>query len=98
MRIRRFLAVTAVLAAVPAFAQSEPGEPERPKKERYEPVETHDFEKGIEFESELKKPVGLSITGRPGFEFPSMIEERVHFKRDLVKSIGVAVKKKATPE
>lgn len=88
MRIRRFLAASAFLTALPAFAQTEP-----PKKERYLPVETHDFEKGIEIDTPLKRPVGIVITADGRKEFPTLIEERVHFKHDLAKSAGFGVKK-----
>ena len=95
MRIRRFLAASALLSALPAFAQTEPSEQDPPKKVRevYVPVETHDFDKGIEIDTPLKRPVGIVITADGRKEFPTLIEERVHFKHDLAKSAGFGIKK-----
>ena len=95
MRIRQFLAAAALLGAFPAFAQTEPDEQDPPKRIRevYMPVETHDFDVRIIIGEDVAKPAGINIMGHATAEFPTMIEERVHFKRDLVKSIGVSVKK-----
>ena len=91
MRIRTFLAAAAVLATLPAFAQTEPSEPKQPK-ERYPEVEEITFDP-VEIVGERKKVAGLLFLGRADEKFPPMIDERVHFKRDLVKSIGASIKK-----
>ena len=96
MRIRQFLAAAALLGAFPAFAQTEPGEQNPPKKVRviYKAVEEITFDPVI-IDGEDVRPVGMFINGHEDVRFPTMIEERVHFKRDLVKSIGVATRKLA---
>lgn len=94
MRIRKFVAATILFGALPAFAQTEPSEPTPPKvRIIYNAVETIDFDPTVIIVDEAAKPAGMLITGHTDPEFPSMIDERVHFKRDLVKSIGASVKK-----
>ena len=94
MRIRQFLAAAALLGAFPAFAQTDSGEQDPPKKIReiYAPYTEMTLD-GAVLVGEKKVPVGATIVLRSGEAFPSMIEERAHFKRDLVRSIGVSVKK-----
>jgi len=93
MRIRQFLAAAALLGAIPAFAQTEPGEHDPPKKViGYKEIDTIDFDV-VHIETTMKKPAGINITTRDGSEFPTMIDERVHFKRDLAKSAGFGIKR-----
>ena len=82
---------SSLLLAAPAFAQTEPSEPKQPK-ERYPEVEEITFDP-VEIVGERKKVAGLLFLGRADEKFPPMIDERVHFKRDLVKSIGASIKK-----
>ena len=97
MRNAFFLAATALLAgASPAFAQQET-EPEQPAKnvrEVYRAVEEHDEGafREVEIDGSFRKPGGRFIGGRGDEKFDTIIDERVHFKRDLAKSIGVRVK------
>ena len=95
MQIRRFVAATILFGALPAMAQTEPNEPKTPKvtvREVYAPY-TELTLGGADIIGEKRVPVGARVVLRTGESFPSQIEERAHFKRDLVKSIGAAVKK-----
>ena len=96
MQIRAFFAAVAVLAATPAFAQTDDGEPDPPKnvREVYAPYTEYTFGE-VDIIGETKKPVGVPIWGRGDTDYPSMIDERAHFKRDLAKSIGAGIKKAA---
>jgi hypothetical protein len=93
MRIRSGFAALALLAAPAAFAQQDTEAEQPPKKIRevYAPVTDIDFQE-IEIEVERKKPANAYFLGRADEKFGAMIDERVHFKRDLAKSIRVNVK------
>lgn len=90
MRTRLVLAL-ALLASPAAFAQQDT-EAEQPKvKVVYPAVEEITFGE-VQITAEQKKPASAFITGRHDEKFDSQIDERVHFKRDLAKSIRVNVK------
>ena len=88
----RLLALASVLLALPAFAQQEPERDEQGRIIQYEKNSKIDFDvKTIEVDGGWK-PIGIRVTSRGDEKFPSMIQERTHFKRELAKSIGVSVK------
>jgi hypothetical protein len=101
MRFPYALATLALLAS-PAvtLAQTDAGEQDPPKKIRevYAKEEFHDFGKGVVIFGEVKRPSGIRITGHEGGDFPSMIDERVHFKRELAKSAGFGIKRSSEAE
>lgn len=95
MRIPFALASIALLAAPPAFAQADAGDEAPPKKIRevYLPVETHDEDsfKPVDIPGEHRRAHQMYIRGRTDAKYAPMIDERVHFKRDLAKSIGLEI-------
>ena len=92
MRIPFILAAIAVLAAPPTFAQADLADEAPPKKIReiYLPVENlgEEIFNPAEVDGDYRKATGMRISSREEGEFPSMIDERVHFKRALAKSAG----------
>jgi hypothetical protein len=92
MRVRFAFAAATLLLAVPALAQHEPPT-EAPKKvirEVYAPNEVIDMD-GAKIYGEKWGPSGISVTTREGETFGAMIQERVHFKGELVKSARITV-------
>ena len=98
MRIPFAFATLALLAALPALAQSDSGESQDPpKRVTYAKEETITFGE-VEIRGERKKPAGMLITGHHEDAFASMIDERVHFKRELAKSAGFGIKRSTAGE
>lgn len=91
MRSRSVLAAVVLLAAAPAFAQQDT-EPEQPERTVvYRPYEEITFGE-VRIDVPVKKPSGGIISGRGDQKFDAILEERVHFKKDLAKSIRLNVK------
>ena len=59
--------------------------------------EVIDFE-GVKIDVEMKQPAGIVMVTREGADFPTMIEERVNFKRDLARSIKVPIARSQAAE
>lgn len=99
MRIPFTLATLALLAATPALAQSDSGEQEPPKKvlEVYAEYTEIDLD-GADVFGKVPTAYGVSLKGREAADFPSMIDERIHFKRDLAKSAGFVIKRSKAAE
>ena len=95
MRLRFPFAIAGFLAAaVPAFGQQDRGstEAEQPKpKGVYRPVEEITF-LPTEIYGETAKAPGLYVLTHGDAEFPSFIDERANFKKDLAKSIRLSAK------